>query len=189
MNALPLTAALIVIDVQLAIDDPRWAAQGPRNTPEAERNIASLLAAWRRIGRPIVHIRHDSTEPASSFRPGGPGHPFKPEAEPLPGETVIGKTTPDAFIRTDLDLVLKNRECRTLVVCGVITNNSVEATVRTAGCLGYDTQVVADACFTFAMQDWSGRLRTAEDVHDLSLANMAMDYAAIATTAGVLSRT
>ena len=58
---LPADAVLIVIDVQEAIDDPRW---GPRNNPQAEANIAALIAAWRAEDLPIVHVRHDSVDPA-----------------------------------------------------------------------------------------------------------------------------
>jgi nicotinamidase-related amidase len=35
---------LILIDQQKAMEHPKW---GPRNNPDAERNIARLLAAWR----------------------------------------------------------------------------------------------------------------------------------------------
>ncbi len=67
-------AALIVIDVQKAIDHPSW---GMRNNPEAESQIAALLSAWRAAGWPVYHIRHDSLEPQSHYRPGQPGHDFK----------------------------------------------------------------------------------------------------------------
>jgi hypothetical protein len=40
----PPHAALIVIDLQKAIDHPSW---GERNNPSAEKNVASLLQAWR----------------------------------------------------------------------------------------------------------------------------------------------
>ena len=186
MEKLPFNAALLVIDLQKAIDDPRWSLIGPRNNPQAEANVAALLEAWRRDCRPVVHIRHDSVEPDSSYRPGGPGHVFKEEAQPLPGETVIGKRVNSAFIGTGLDEWLRDRGIATLVVAGVITNNSVEATVRMAGNLGYDVRLVADACFTFARKDWSGRLRTAGEVHDLSLANMDGEYATVVDTATVL---
>jgi len=84
----PRDAALIVIDLQKAIDHPSW---GQRNNPDAERNVAALLSAWRASRRPIYHVRHDSTEPQSHYRPGQPGHDFKPEAQPLLGEIVIVK--------------------------------------------------------------------------------------------------
>ena len=76
---LPRDAALIVIDLQRAIDHPSW---GRRNNLDAERNVAALLQAWRTSQRPIYHIRHDSTEPASHYRPGQPGNEFKPEVDP-----------------------------------------------------------------------------------------------------------
>ena len=53
---LPPNTALVIVDVQRAIDDPSWAIDGPRNNPDAEANIATLLAAWRRIGYPIFHV-------------------------------------------------------------------------------------------------------------------------------------
>lgn len=58
---LPENAALLIIDVQKAIDDPVWSKEGPRNNPEAERNIAQLLAMWRRMARPIFHSRLHET--------------------------------------------------------------------------------------------------------------------------------
>src|SRR5215475_6179478 len=129
-NSLPLKAALLVIDVQRAIDHPNW---GERNNPQAEQNIAALLRVWRTSGRPIYHVRHDSTEPESHYRPAQPGHDFKAEAQPFPGEIIIPKQTNSAFIGTDLERRLRQANQNTLVVTGVITNNSVEATVRMAG--------------------------------------------------------
>src|SRR5205823_5033714 len=79
-------AAMIVIDVQRAIDAPYHAADGPRNHPQAEARIADLLAFWRRRRRPIIHVRHDSTFEASAYRPGQIGNAFKEEVKPLAGE-------------------------------------------------------------------------------------------------------
>jgi len=50
-------AALIVIDVQQGMDDPRG---GERNNPDAEKRIADLLAAWRGARRPVIHVQHSS---------------------------------------------------------------------------------------------------------------------------------
>jgi nicotinamidase-related amidase len=181
---LPPDAVLIVIDMQRAIDHPSW---GPRNNLDAERNIAELLRAWRASQRPIYHIRHDSTEPASHYRPGQPGNEFKPEAQPLPGEAVISKQTNSAFIGTDLEARLRAARQTLLIVAGVITNNSVETTVRMAGNLGFNTFLVEDACFTFARRDWTGTLRDASEVHAMSLANLDGEYCIVTRTAEVLA--
>jgi nicotinamidase-related amidase len=179
----PRDAALIVIDVQKAIDHPSW---GQRNNPEAERNIAALLGAWRSTQRPIYHIRHDSTEPASHYRPGQPGNEFKPEAQPLPGEIVIPKQTNSAFIGTDLEARLRRTGQSILLIAGVITNNSVEATVRMAGNLGFDTFLVEDAAFTFGRKDWNGTPRSAAEVHAMTLANLDGEYCTVIRTQTVL---
>ena len=183
-NPLPRNAALLIIDLQNAIDHPSW---GERNHPQAEQNIAALLGAWRSSRRSICHIRHDSLEPASHYRPGQPGNDFKPEAQPLDGETIIPKTTNSAFIATGLEAGLRAANQTLLVVTGVITNNSVEATVRMAGNLGFETYLVEDACFTFGRKDWSGIWRTATEVHAMSLANLDGEYCTVVRTKEVLA--
>jgi nicotinamidase-related amidase len=97
-------AALLVIDVQKAIDVPYHATHGPRNNPSAESNIARLLSSWRQLGRPIIHIRHDSTSLESAYRPGQEGNEFKTEVLPQAGESLVPKRTNSAFIGTDLAL-------------------------------------------------------------------------------------
>jgi nicotinamidase-related amidase len=185
-SPLPRNAALLIIDLQNAIDHPSW---GERNNPDAETKIAVLLHAWRTARRPIYHIRHDSTEPASHYRPGQPGNDFKPEAKPLDSETVIAKRTNSAFIGTDLESQLRAHNHDLLIVAGVITNNSVEATIRMAGNLGFETFLVEDACFTFARKDWTGQFRTASEVHAMSLANLDGEYCTVTRTADVLRAT
>lgn len=179
--------ALIVIDVQKAIDHPKWVKVGPRNNPDAERNIARLLTCWRDREWPIFHVRHDSREPDSPYRPGQEGNEFKPEVAPLSGEAIVPKQAHSAFIETGLEQRLRFAGCLKLVVTGVITNNSVEATVRMGADLGFDVYLVENACFTFARLDWRGRLRPADEVHDLSIANMSGEYCRVVTTDQALS--
>jgi len=174
--------ALVVIDVQKAIDHEGWARYGGRNNPDAERNIARLLARWRQDALPIYHVRHDSREPESAYRPGQPGNEFKAETQPLPGETIVAKQTNSAFIGTGFEEMLRAAGHTVLVIAGVITNNSVEATVRMAGNLGFETYLVEDACFTYARPDFAGRVRTAEEVHAMSLANLDGEYCKVVKT-------
>ena len=88
MERLPASAALVIVDVQRAMDDPVW---GRRNNPQALACIERLLAAWRATSRPIYHVRHESTSATSPFRPGQPGNAFKDEVIPRAGETVVAK--------------------------------------------------------------------------------------------------
>ena len=171
--------ALVLIDLQQAIDDVSW---GVRNNPQAEERAAQLLALWRRNSWPLFHVRHDSREPNSTYRPGQPLHAFKPETAPLPGETVLGKTTCSAFVSTDLAERLRAVNPPRVYVCGVITNNSVEATVRHGGDLGLPIYLVEDACFTFGKGRWP-----AQDVHEMALANLEGEYATITTAERVLA--
>jgi nicotinamidase-related amidase len=180
---LPADTVLIVINVQEAIDDPRC---GPRNNLEAEADIAALIAAWRAEGLPLVHVRHDSVEPASPYAPHGWGHRFKPCAAPLHGETVIGKNANSAFVGTALEGMLDELGATTLVLCGALTPNSVEATARHAGNLGYQVFVVSDACWAVDKVDLRGKHWPAEDVHALSLAHLQGEYASIVDTATTL---
>jgi nicotinamidase-related amidase len=180
----PPGAPLVVIDAQLAIDDPSW---GRRNNPDAEANIACLLEAWRRRCTPIIHVKHVSSDPRSTFRPGQRGIEFMPATAPVGGETVIEKHTPSAFAGTALERTLREAvPSESLVVTGFITNNSVETTVRVAATQGFRVWVVGDATATFDRVDLDGRTWAAEEVHALSLSNMSGEYAWIAQTEDLL---
>ncbi|AIO70800.1 cysteine hydrolase family protein [Burkholderia oklahomensis] len=187
MNAstsLSAHAALVLVDLQKGIHDPKL---GRRNHPDAEIRAGQLLDCWRRTGRPIVHVRHISRSPDSVFWPGRPGAEFQDAFAPFAHEHVVEKNVPDAFAATGLARWLHERSIAQLVIAGVITNNSVESTARSAGNLGFETIVAGDACFTFDQRDLAGRLWSAEDVHALSLSNLAMDYARILVVADIVA--
>jgi len=185
MEHVPAGSALVLIDLQQAIDASYW---GPRNNPDAEATIARVLAAWRAAHRPVFHVRHDSQQAGSAYRPTLPSHAFKPEALPAPGETVVGKSTCSAFIRTDLQARLGEAAIDTLFVMGVLTHNSLEATVRHAGDLGFATHVVADCCWAVDKRLRDGRIIPAELVHELSLANLDGEYAQVIEADALLAR-
>lgn len=174
--------ALLIIDMQNGM---RTSPES-RNNPQAEPRIGELLAAWRQAGWPVVHVRHISRTPGSPFWPGQPGAEFQPELAPLKHEHVVEKNVPDAFINSALERWLRVRGIESVVICGVSTNNSVESTARTAGNLGFSTQVAADACFAFDKRDFNGVLHRAEEVHAMSLANLQGEYAQVVDANSVL---
>jgi nicotinamidase-related amidase len=56
-----------------------------------------------------------------------------------------------------------------------------------AGNLGFQTYLVDDACFTFARRDFHGRLRTADEIHSMSLANLHQEYCTVVNTSAVVA--
>ena len=178
-----LLPCLILIDMQKGMAD---STPGSRNNLQAEENIAQLLQAWRLADANVVHVRHISRSPDSPFAPGQSGVEFQEALRPLPHEHVVEKNVPDAFINTALERWLHVRGLNRIVLVGVSTNNSVEASARTAGNLGFDTLVVSDATFAFEMTDYAGRMRSADEVHAMSLANLGGEYATVMDTRMVL---
>ena len=181
---LPTNAALLVVDVQIAINRPE---KGPRNNPRADENVARLLTAWRKLGRPIFHVKDNSTSLDSAFHPSKPGNAIQPYAQPLPGEPLIEKETHSAFIGTDLEARLRSAGIDTVVIAGFVTNHCVESTARVAGDLGFSTYVVADATGTHDLTRPDGRVFDADLVHAVSLANLHGEFATVVETDEVLA--
>jgi len=182
---LPRDAVLLVVDVQKGRDV--YAERYNRNNPDLERNIARLQGAWRKTGRPIVHVQHLSTEPKSPLRPGQPGVDIKDEVKPLPGEPVVQKSVSSAFIGTTLEQDLRRQGRTTLVVVGMQTNLCVSTTARMAGNLGFTTYVVSDATATFDNQGPDGKRYASELLHDVALADLHGEFSTVLDTKTVLA--
>ena len=176
--------ALLLIDVQQGLDDPRW---GERNNPGAEGNIATLLAAWRRTLRPVIHVQHMSQEPNSPLRPDRPGNAFKPEAVPQPGELILQKRVNSAFIGTALEAHLRARQIERLVLVGITTDHCVSSTTRMAANLGFTAIVVSDATATFERTGPDGEHHSADQMHRFALASLHGEFATIRRTNEVLA--
>ena len=177
-------AALLVIDVQRGLDDPRW---GARNNPHAERRIADLLAAWRASGRPVIHVQHLSLEPQSPLREDAPGHAFKAEALPDAGEPVFRKHVNSAFIGTGLEAHLRGRGIDALVAVGITTDHCVSSTVRMASNLGFTVTVVSDATATFERHGPDGTHYSADTMHGAALASLHGEFATVRSAQEVLA--
>jgi nicotinamidase-related amidase len=184
---IPMTTpiALIIIDMQKGMRSPTLP---PRNNPGAEDNIARLHTAWRAAEQPVVSVRHISRSPTSVFAPGQSGVEFQERFMPLAHEHVVEKNVTDAFMNTGLERWLHARDIRQVVIAGVSTENSVEASARTSGNLGFSTVVVADACFTFDKRDFGGTWRSADEVHLMALANLHGEYAQVLFTEEVIAK-
>lgn len=179
MTLLPAASLLLPVDMQRAFDGPSW----PRRWNRAlDHNGLRLLDAWRRSGRLVIHVRHDSAEPASTLRRGQPGNSFREGFEPLDGEGLVGKSVNSAFIGTDLDLRLRRLGIERLVVFGISTDMCVSTTVRTGANLGWPITLVTDACDCFELPDGQGGTIPAEQVHAVHVATLGYEFCAVTTT-------
>src|SRR3569623_1286097 len=177
-------ALLLPIDMQRAFDAPPW----PRRwNDKVDENGLAVLAAWRRSGRPVIHVRHDSVQEGSTLTPGQPGNDFRPGFEPRNGEPLVSKSVNAAFIGTDLDLRLRRLGVDTVVVFGISTDMCVSTTVRVGSNLGYRMILVGDACDCFDLPDGQGGVVPAEQVHRAHLATLGVEFAQMTTTAQLIA--
>ncbi|MGW7280214.1 isochorismatase family protein [Streptomyces sp. NPDC054844] len=135
---MPYGAALLVIDMQHAM------AAIAHRAAETVAVIAGLSERARAAGVAVVTVRHRGDEVV----PGTQGWRVVPEPAPREGEPVIGRTTPDGFLATDLDETLKAPGVTEMIVTGVATEVCVDTTVRQVLSRGYDLVLVAGGHIT-----------------------------------------
>ncbi|MFF7776089.1 cysteine hydrolase family protein [Streptomyces tanashiensis] len=183
-------AALVVVDVQKGFEQEFW---GRRNNPEAEANIAALIDAWQGTGRPVVFVRHDSSQAGSPLAPGTEGNGFKEFVEERRGkgpgpELLVTKSVNSAFYgEPDLDAWLKGAGVRQIVVVGIQTNMCNETTARMGGNLGYDVLFALDAMHTFDLAGPFGWTQTAEELTRATAVSLhGGRFARVVTTEDVL---
>ncbi len=90
------------------------------------------------------------------------------------GDHELPKRRYSAFFQTDLDLWLRERDVRTVIACGVVTNICVRSTVHDAFFRGYEVVVATDACAAtgereqastlYDIETHFGRLATADEL-------------------------
>jgi nicotinamidase-related amidase len=181
----PRTTALVLIDLQQGI--VAMPAE-PHAAEEVIANAVRLAGAFRSAGAPVVLV-HVVTSPDGGdrlapevdeprqARQAPPGFPtIVPELSTDDRDIVIGKRQWGAFYGTDLDLQLRRRGVRTIVIGGISTNYGVESTARDAYERNYGLVFVEDAMSA----------RSAED-HAFTLTRVFPRIGRVASTSDVLT--
>lgn len=188
-------AALITIDVQRDFWDPESppAKIHGRDVSGAQvvvDRILQLVDTARQVGLPIIHVRNEEPRWAMSdtsrelrwrhkmrrqqglanldyelCQPGTPGVEFY-RLQPDPADVIVTKHRYSGFIGTDLHLILRSLNRKSLIFCGGSTNMCLESTVRDAFMLDYYCVVVADCSATA----WG------EKAHRNSLENIELGF-------------
>jgi nicotinamidase-related amidase len=130
--------ALLVIDVQNAV-----VAEGAQRESEVLAAIADLTQRARAAGTPVIYVQHNEP-PYPAMRLGADGWQVHPAVAPLPGELRIDKTEADSFTGTpSLAAALAELGARRIVMCGLQTDQCVNATVRSGHALAGDAHTTS----------------------------------------------
>lgn len=165
-------AAVIVVDVQNDFCHPDSPlARDGRDLSAAQEmapRLKALIEDARAVGTLVIFVQNTKTEATESevqlehrmrsrpwsdpsefiCREGSWGADFY-VVSPLPGEPIVKKHRYSAFIDTDLDLILRSKGIKTLIMTGVATNVCVESTARDGFMRDYYIVFVGDcaACY------------------------------------------
>ena len=159
----PTKTALVLIDLQQGVVSRPFA---PRSAAEVVRNAARLADRCRALGATVVLVRvayHPDGRDQLSAPVDAPvtfnaaslpadWAELVPELGLVPDDLVITKRQWGAFHGTELDLQLRRRDVRTIILGGIATNMGVESTARAAHERGYAQLLVEDAMASFSAE-------------------------------------
>lgn len=160
--------ALVLVDLQA----DAFRADGRLSTPcsDTERkhllraleNAERLLLAARAAGLTVAHSRSQRCGSQVRMDLGGPldeAYELCSNVRARPGEVVVDKWTFGAFGSTDLEIELRSRGVRRILLAGVLTNSSVLATAMQAAERFFRVCLVEDACASYN-HEWHRRAVT-----------------------------
>lgn len=176
-----MSTALIIIDIQ---NDYFPNGKMELNNPEKAAANASKVLEWFRQSNKdnIFHIRHIASSPELGFfLPNTEGSEFHKTVLPLENENIIIKNSANSFLKTDLESKLREKGITKIVVAGMMTHMCIDATVRAAVDLGFETTLIEDACASkdLAYQD---EIIPALQVHRAFISALQSMYCTVRST-------
>jgi nicotinamidase-related amidase len=177
--------ALLLIDIQNDyFTGGKMALEG---TGQASENAAALLAAFRRLQLPVIHIQHVAKRAgATFFLPDTEGVKIHTSVAPLGNESVIQKNYPNSFRQTALLDYLKEHQISKLVIAGMMTHMCIDTTTRAACDLEFTVQLAHDACATKALS-FGGVEIPASHVHNAYIAALDGSFAEALSTQHIIA--
>jgi nicotinamidase-related amidase len=150
-NQVPIEqSALLVIDAQDSFKvGPRWAR---RNNPAFEKNVSTLVEAYRAAHLPVVFFLH--TDSDESFAKDSLSFKLMDFVKPRKDEPVMVKNTRNCFTSTTLQPYLIEKGVRRVSIAGIQMEQCCETTARVAADLGYAVDFVTEATMTFPIPNW-----------------------------------
>lgn len=176
-----MSTALIIVDIQN--DYFPNGKMELRNPEKAAVNAKRVLEWFRQNYKDnIFHIQHIASDPALGFfLPDTVGAEIHATVQPLETESIIIKNFANSFLKTELQSKLKEKGITKLVVVGMMTHMCIDATVRAAVDLGYETTLIEDACATRDLL-YQDKVVPAEQVHYAFVGALNGMYANVIST-------
>ena len=141
-----------------------------------------LLQAYRAREWAVIHVQHISTRPNDTyFLPCTKGAEFHPDFQPGKGEFIVRKHYPNSFRDTILLNILTKNHINHLTICGMMTHNAVDATVKAAYDSGMLCTVLHDACASKDLH-FNETIIPAQNAHHSFLAALEPTYANVLNT-------
>ena len=173
----PKKTALLIADMLVDFVSPK----GKLFVPDTRKTIApirSLLGKARKSGVMIVYIQDWHRPDDPEFSIWGPhaiqettGIRIIPELSPAPKDFMIRKRTYDPFFSTDLDLLLRQKGIKNLVITGTVANICVLHSAGSAALRGYQIVVPIDTISALNSFDFQAALRQISFVYQGKLTN------------------
>ncbi|WP_318508704.1 cysteine hydrolase family protein [Bacillus sp. T3] len=182
-----MSTALIIVDIQN--DYFPNGMMELSNPDKAAANAAKVLDWFRQNNKDIIfHVQHFASNPELGFfLPNTVGADIHETVQPLEHETIIRKNFPNSFLQTDLESKLRANGVTKVVVVGMMTHMCIDATVRAAVDLGFETTLIEDACATRDLS-YQGKIVPAEQVHYAFVSALQSMYCNVISTEDFLKR-
>jgi len=146
-----MTIAVLIIDVQSALFDP---LPQPFDVNNVLENINTVTNWARSREYPVIFVQHEKV--ASIMEYESCGWQLQSDLVTKASDIIVRKTTPDSFLHTDLENVLKRNKIEHLIVVGYASEFCVDTTIRRAAGLGYSIDLISDAHTTHNKEHASG---------------------------------
>ena len=132
--------AVIIIDVQNALVN---SVPEPFEIGAVMQRINQVTRLARSKQTPVIFVQHEA--PGTVLEHDSEGWQLPSELEVDPTDHIVRKTTPDSFLGTNLEELLKGQNIENLVIMGYASEFCVDSTVRRAAALDYNVHLVSDA--------------------------------------------
>ena len=154
--------------------------------------LAAFLDSCRKAGVQVIYVKvalrpghpelteksypiHAGGREAGAWTEGTWGAEIVDELKPQEQDYVIINYSPNVFLYTNLDQILRAKKIENLFLTGTATNFVVEEAARYGAQIGYDITTVEDCCTSFS-----------DEMHEFAIKNILPQYGAVSQSSDIV---